>query len=170
MSKRVNISLPDDLVLAMQPFKEEMNVSQLCAERLQQEVETLRIMREAKPGLREAVHRLRAERFNDDGRSRTKGYQAGVTWVLRDAPYAEIKWVTEVVAPRVEGGERACDIVAAERPVLHDQQTEPTEALADLRDLHVFWEGFLKAVLDLWAEIEDAVDGDDGHPPMSDKP
>ena len=35
------------------------------------------------------------------------------------------------------------------------------ESLAQLIDPHEFWLGFLRAVLDIWAQIEDAVDGDE---------
>ena len=176
MSKRVNISLPDELVLAMKPFKEEMNVSKICAERLRQEVEALRAAQERKAEQQDAVLRLRAERLESveaakktrSSLSRREGYEIGTSWVLRSASYSEIKWLTGVVAPRVEAGERPCDIVASERSELH-LLMPPMESLAQLIDPREFWDGFLQAVIDMWAQIRDAVEQDEPHSPRPEK-
>jgi len=160
----------------MQPYKEGMNVSKLCAERLWQEVENMRVATERKAELQEVVARLRDQRVKDavasmkavSAASAKEGYEEGSKWAMQSASYSQIKWLTGVVAPRVEAGERPCDIVEEERRDVYALMPSQ-EALAQLIEPHDFWVAFLRAVLDLWAQIGDAVEGDEAPPPRSDE-
>ncbi len=158
---RTSISIPDDLKTAITPYKDRINFSAICSAALWKAVEAERLREEYSHGLSEAVSRLRSQRLASDEASAKRGYHDGATWILRDGDYADIKWFTNELAPRVEEGGRACDVVSEERSDLEAQQTQLMDALAEERDPHEYWAGFLQAVLDIWAQIEDAVDGDD---------
>jgi len=169
MSKRTTINLTDDLVAAMLPFRGEMNVSKICNQALWNEVESRRIVQVHRASMRDAVARLRAQRLASDADHKKAGREAGATWTLGDATYHEIKWFIDEVGPRVEEGERAYDIVVKERPDMDPEQSDPLTALGEGRDPDEFWAGFLKAVIDVWGEIGDAVDGDENYPPRPDR-
>ena len=158
---RTSISIPDDLKNALEPYKSRINISAVCSQALRRAVETERLLEEHSQGLHEAISRLRAQRLEADADSKKAGYRSGATWILRDATYADTKWFTQEVASRAEEGERACDIIASERPDMDPEQSDPLTALGNGHDPFEFWTGFLQAVLDIWAQIEDAVDGDD---------
>jgi len=81
----------------------------------------------------------------------------------QERSYEEIKWLTGEVAGRVERGESPDDIVEEERRELY-QLMPHTEALAQLLDPREFWDGFLLAVIDMWAQIREAVEQDEPSP------
>jgi len=164
---RLTITVPIRLLEDLKPHRKDLNVSAICSAAIRREVENRRVIQEHKVGLQEAVARLRAERLESDDRSRKEGYETGAAWVLKSASYEEIKWLTGEVAPRVEGGESAKDIVGNERQEVYDLMP-PLASLAQLIDPDTFWKGFLQAVLDIWAQIKDAVEGDEAPPPRSD--
>jgi hypothetical protein len=126
-------------------------------ERLRDEHERLRD--EQGVGLQETIARLRTQRRSSGDPSNKAGYQAGTEWTLRCADYSEIKWFTEKMAPRVRDGESAHDIIRQDRQGLYGLMN-PTEALAADWNVDGFWQGFLTAVLDIWAQIGDAVEAD----------
>ncbi len=164
-TERLTISIPVELALDLKPHRGhggKLNVSKICADALRRELETRRVTREQSQHLQDAVARLRAQRLASDDRSQKEGRETGTRWALQSASYEEIKWLTGSVTARMEEGERACDIIDEERQEFMALMPALL-TLAQLIDPHEFWLGFVRAVLDIWAQIEDAVDGDDVH-------
>lgn len=155
MAKRINITIPDDLAQALGPWRDQINISAVCADALQRKVDMLAATNDEDARYRELIARLRAERLFDEDHSEHVGFTDGSEWAVESARYPDIQWFvqdfeTDPVSPEL--GDR----VQARFPQLHDRSIDEIE-LNDCSPEH-YWEGFRHGVLDVWGRVRSAVE------------
>jgi hypothetical protein len=95
--KRLSITLPEELVARIEPFKDRINVSQVCREALERRVtasEEARGLNGSGIDMDGVVTRLREERSAVEGKWEALGAINASTWVSA-ASYLELKSVLE---------------------------------------------------------------------------
>jgi len=93
---RISVSLPDELTTRLEPFKEKLNVSQVCREALERRVAAFEMAAEQGDDLDAGamIARLREEREMLEGRFQEMGGRNAASW-LDTVSYIELKGVAE---------------------------------------------------------------------------
>ena len=93
---RISVSLPDELTSRLEPFKEKVNVSQVCREALERRVAAFEMAAEQGDDLDAGamIARLREEREMLEGRFQEMGGRNAASW-LDTVSYIELKGVAE---------------------------------------------------------------------------
>ena len=93
---RISVSLPDELTSRLEPFKEKLNVSQVCREALERRVAAFEMAAEQGDDLDAGamIARLREEREMLEGRFQEMGGRNAASW-LDTVSYIELKGVAE---------------------------------------------------------------------------
>ncbi len=96
---RLNISIPDDVNAALEPYRDRLNISAICAEALRVAGTQARIEAEAKAkaggAFAEMIIRLRAQREGLATDVEAKAYTRGLRWAFEEASYGEIRAVID---------------------------------------------------------------------------
>jgi metal-responsive CopG/Arc/MetJ family transcriptional regulator len=159
MSKKITVSVPDDLHQKMTEWRESFNFSKI----FQKAVSTM-IQRkeEFQKRLRSSVdmaaiaERLRREKLESQTESSEQGKKEGVKWA-RSAHYKELqyalRWLPEKDPQRNEIlGDYFSDLFAAN----HDlQPNTPEGKLASSEYVETFLSGWKEGVEAFWNEIKD---------------
>ncbi|MCB9672833.1 MAG: hypothetical protein H6734_25400 [Alphaproteobacteria bacterium] len=154
MSKRLNISIPDDLAAALEPHRDNVNVSAVCAEAVWRKVHMLNTVKNEDAQLRDTITRLRAQKISSEDHAEDAGFIDGSDWAKESASYNDIKWfVADFEADPVDDlGPR----IEAQLPTLFDKGQETIED--DDFDAEHYWSGFRAGVVDVWESVKDAVE------------
>lgn len=93
---RISVSLPDELTTRLEPFKEKLNVSQVCREALERRIAAFEMAADHGDDLDVGamVERLREEREMIEGRFQEMGGRNAASW-LDTVSYVELKGVAE---------------------------------------------------------------------------
>ena len=94
---RVNISLPEEIMLRLEPIKDRINISQVCREAIEGRIATFE--RASEQGgtaldVNDLITRFRKERALVEGRWENLGKQNAATWLLT-VSYVELINVVE---------------------------------------------------------------------------
>ncbi|HEX2034160.1 MAG TPA: hypothetical protein VHS99_08235 [Chloroflexota bacterium] len=89
---RLNITIPDDLAAALDQYRSRLNLSQICAHALRQEVQKMEALDRGRHDLQKLIERLRSQKRLVTSQWFEAGAEAAAAWIER-ADYWEIrKW------------------------------------------------------------------------------
>ena len=94
---RMSVSVPDELTARLEPFKDQLNVSQVCREALERRVDALEraaVLQGEDLDLEGLGRRLREDRELFEGRFERLGRENAANW-LNSVPYLELRGVGE---------------------------------------------------------------------------
>lgn len=94
---RISVSVPEELLVRLEPVKERINVSQVCRDALERQIQVFEraaTVQADTPDLEALIDRIRQERVLVEGRFEELGRHNAATWLVT-APYLELKVVTE---------------------------------------------------------------------------
>lgn len=94
---RISVSVPEELLARLEPVKDRINVSQVCRDALERQIQTLERAATVEADtldLEALIERIRQERLLVEGRFEELGRHNAETWMVT-APYLELKAVTE---------------------------------------------------------------------------
>lgn len=100
---RISISIPESLMAKLEPIKDRINISQLCREALEQQVNALEGVAESSEEVEvkepeDTVARLREEAEDFERRFDALGRDGASAW-LGAATYSDVKTVTDADDP-----------------------------------------------------------------------
>lgn len=178
MTKRINISIPEDLHAELDNWRDQLNVSGICQEALEKEVGRLKAVATAGEDLDSVVKRLRAEKDEWERQWYERGIQLGREWAKQARYQRLLAWqgrnqpppddlLDLLVAPVAGTGWRKFGISLHERERLVDAyptldhillEYEPGRGVR-IREYNAgrLTAGWLKGVRDFWNEVEDAL-------------
>ena len=144
---RLNITIPDELYAALEPWRDRLNVSKVCQEALAREVAKLNDLPRQAAELAALVERLRQEKAHAEKFAFAQGVTDGVAWA-RGASYGELRRWGEV------GG--------AAGPSAGDDERALQAALGRYRDDSAFdertyREGWRAGIEEVWQRVRDKV-------------
>lgn len=87
---RLNITIPDELYAALQPWRDHINISKVCQEALAREVAKLNDVPRQAAELAVLVERMQQEKAHAEKFAFAQGLTDSVTWA-RGASYAELR-------------------------------------------------------------------------------
>ena len=94
---RMSVSVPDELTERLEPFKDQLNVSQVCREALERRLDALEraaVLQGEELDLESLGRRLREDRELAEGRFERLGRENAANWI-NSAPYLELRGVGE---------------------------------------------------------------------------
>lgn len=145
---RLNITIPDELYAALEPWRGRLNISKICQEALAREVAKLNELPRQAAELAALIERLQQEKAHAEKFAYAQGVTDGVAWA-RDASYAELRRWGECSAgphaPRGGDGERAL------HAALQPYQADP--AFDEL----AYREGWRMGIEEVWQRVRDQV-------------
>lgn len=140
---RLNISISDELHTALEPWRDRLNISQICAEALTREVAKLNDLPRQAVELTELVERLQREKAHAQKYAYGQGVTDGIAWA-RGAAYSELHRWGEGTLSSQAGDGALCD--ALER---HRNDPEFDE--------QAYREGWKMGIEEVWQRVQDKV-------------
>ena len=144
---RLNITIPDELYAALEPWRHRLNVSKICQEALTREIAKLNDLPRQAEELADLVERLQQEKALADRFAFAQGVSDGVTW-SRGASYGELRrWgeCGEAAAPGTGDGEQAL------QTALQRYRDDPAF------DERTYREGWCAGIQEVWQRVRDNV-------------
>ena len=153
---RVSISIPNKLMTRLEPIKDEINISQLCHEAIEQRVAAFERASNGDGNaldLDSLVQRLRQERELFESNSEQLGKDNAAAW-MSSASYPEVKAVTDYQGPANMRSYRLPR--AAFKGTKHDME----KAQLDCEGPHIaaYKTAWLDYVKTVWAQVVDRVE------------
>ena len=103
MTKRLTISIPDELALDLEPHKDAITISNVCASALRAAVDERKAMQNL-PALAKAAVRMRGQRKQAQDQPRRDAYAKGWNWIADTASYEDVQdWL------HIKGNPEAAD-------------------------------------------------------------
>lgn len=100
---RLNITIPDELYIALEPWRDRINISKVCQDALAREVAKLNDLPRQAAELAALVERLQQEKAHAEKFAFAQGLTDSVTWA-RGASYAELRRWGELGETAASGG------------------------------------------------------------------
>ena len=163
MTKRLNITVPDHIADMVKQFRDQINMSKVCAEALERQCRVLEATKGDKTMTQRAIARLRAQRMNLCDESEAQGYKEGNMYVLQNGNYTAIKDIDEKYELHCSEhviGETLEDSVIFILKDIGDYDNDMNWFGEEDKNLdHTkYWEGFAHGVSDAWTKICDEVE------------
>jgi hypothetical protein len=140
----IRYSVPDELRLSLERFRDRINVSRICQDALAKEIAKLEQLPRGALELEEMVDRLRSERAALDKQWFAQGVTDGITWT-RGAPYEELLAAAEPTRPL--GNEGRAAVRAGMKRHRHVAGFDEDGYVA----------GFRTAAAEVWARVKETV-------------
>lgn len=86
---RVSITIPDDLAERLEPYRDRMNISKVCARAIERELSDLTELPAAVEELNETIARLRMEKDEREERDYLTGLDWGRSYAEEEAEFLE---------------------------------------------------------------------------------
>lgn len=139
---QANIYVPDELLDRVRAWKGRgLNISGVCAQALNREVDRLESAELADEAFRSAVARLLTSRSEGRDESERRGYEDGFGWGGELASFFELK---EIASEATKG-----------RYMLPENYREPADWLdMEIDSLSAYTKGFAVGVSDFWRRVE----------------
>ncbi len=143
---RLNITIPDELYTALEPWRDHINISKVCQEALTREVAKLNDLPRQAAELAALVERLQQEKAHAEKFAFGQGLTDSVAWA-RGASYAELRRWGELGKT---GAARASDNGALEA-ALRRHRDDPGF------DERAYREGWMMGIKEVWQRVRDKV-------------
>lgn len=153
---RTTISLPDRLVERLDPYRDVINISEICRDALEGKVSTMeRITGALAEGdERQAlIERLREGKKKFTEVSVQNGMEDGRKWATEDATFADLMVWAETNAQRDSG-------LLLPEQVMNSYLQEAewiAQSNADFFDQNRYVEGFMAGLREVWESVKDEV-------------
>ena len=156
MATKLTITIPDELAERLEPWRDRMNISKVCAAAIHREVATLEKLPQEVQLITNLIKRLRREKAEHYQEGYPVGYERGIEYAIRYARYPEFLHFMEVEAelqrlppdahPDFELPVEALEQLAIDRQKSADQ--------AKVIDPLAYKQGWLAGVMTVWRLIE----------------
>jgi post-segregation antitoxin (ccd killing protein) len=143
---RLNITIPDELYAALEPWRDHINISRVCQDALAREVAKLNDLPRQAAELAALVERMQREKASAEKFAFGQGLTDSVAWA-RGASYAELRRWGELdgsSAPRAGAN-------GALEAALQRHSHDPTF------DESAYREGWLMGAGEVWQRVRDKV-------------
>jgi len=144
---RLNITIPDELYAALEPWRDRINISKICQEALTQEIAKLNDLPRQAAELAALVERLQREKAHAEKFAFAQGVTDGVAWA-RGASYAELRrWgeLGETAAGSAGGADGAL------QAALRRYRDDPAF------DERTYRQGWTMGIEEVWQRVRDKV-------------
>lgn len=147
MTKRVTISISDELAERLEPWRSRINVSRVCAEALAKQVAVLEDLPKEVLELQEVISRLRQEKPESQGTDKRIGFEDGLAFA-RDCSYRELKRNVQAV------DELRGTPFGFELP--EDSKADLTERIQDgeVIEAEPYVDGWVRGLMQFWGIVK----------------
>ena len=148
---RTTISIPDELVKRLEPFKDELNVSEACRNALTARVDFLERIHEAISKENEMdgmIERLKAEKVELLDWVKDAGQIDGQEWALKYASYNDLLQLSEATPDNFDPDSLG-DYV--------EQVQDHAREQGEIFDHEAYFTGFIEAATKIWEQAESKV-------------
>lgn len=143
---RLNITIPDDLYAALEPWRDQINISKVCQDALAREIAKLNDLPRQAAELTALVERMQQEKASAEKFAFAQGLTDSVAWA-RGASYTELKRWGELDAT---DHPRAGDNGALETD-LQRHRNDPAF------DEQAYRQGWVMGAREVWQRVRDKV-------------
>ena len=160
MTKRLSISITDELAAQVQEHKKQLNVSAVCAEALDRRCKTLESNKQGESAMQAVISRFRAQKAETETESKEQGFQMGHSFITEEADLS----ITKDLANFYEmTRHEPWDMWKGLESTLSQDWENQIHELAEFvqrndLDYGEFAEGFVQGVADVWDRIKGEVD------------
>ena len=143
---RLNITIPDELYVALEPWRDHINISRVCQEALAREVAKLNDLPRQAAELADLVERMQQEKATAEKFAFGQGLTDSITWA-RGATYAELRrWGEHGEAHGAGAGKNGALEAAIQR---HQDDVSFDE--------RAYREGWVMGTKEVWQRVRDKV-------------
>ena len=153
MVKRLNITVPDELSERLEPLRERMNISRICATAIEREVKALEAVPQEVQDLATLIARLRNEKVESEQQDRKQGFEQGVIYA-QQSNYAELMIYADVAAEAKAWRHGDYDFDLPDG-VLDDMREAMQDSL--VIDALTYKQGWLEGMMAVWKKIKKAL-------------
>lgn len=143
---RLNITIPDDLYAALEPWRDQINISKVCQDALAREVAKLNDLPRQAAELTALVERMQQEKASAEKFAFAQGLTDSVAWA-RGASYTELK--------------RWGELDAADHPRAGDNGALETDLQRHRNDPafdeQAYRQGWVMGAREVWQRVRDKV-------------
>lgn len=159
MTKRINISLADDLFERLERVKSDLNLSAICAKAIDSEVTYQELLRQNGRGKESIIKRLVAEKQEYDKKYFEMGRKEG-SFHAKSLSYSDFVKIS-VAQKRINDQKANSSILLNEVNLGFDLNSIITERAKEhsMFDTEEYLCGWLEGVLDFWKGIIESVVG-----------
>jgi len=162
MTKRLNISVSDELAARVREHKGHLNISAVCAEALERRCKTLERNKEGESAMQEVISRFRAQKAEIETESKELGFELGHSFITKEA---DLPMTRELVDFYETTRHEPWDMWKGLASTLSRDRgwVDKVHELADFiqendLDYGEFSEGFVQGVADVWDRIKGEVE------------
>lgn len=156
MTQKLTITVSDQLKADIEPLRDSINISAICAAALAREVEARRTTAATSGAMGDAIARLRASRVATGRSAERQGFENGFTWVLKQGQYAQVLALLQLKKEAQVLLLPLGDLLG--RPHAPFSESDWSNELAECDNRSAFWHGFGKGAEDAWSRIKDEVE------------
>ena len=143
---RLNITIPDDLYAALEPWRDQINISKVCQDALAREIAKLNDLPRQAAELTALVERMQQEKASAEKFAFAQGLTDSVAWA-RGASYTELKrWGEHDATDHPRAGDNG-----ALETDLQRHRNDPAF------DEQAYRQGWVMGAREVWQRVRDKV-------------